>query len=86
MPSVVWAVALCKLGLLSSNIHDGTRDARSICLLSTLRHKQALTQTDRQTATHSPVHFLKTICGEEEALDFGMTGFEGTAVSRGEEH
>lgn len=31
--------------------------------------------------TRSPVHFLKTVRGEEEALDFWMTGFEGTAVS-----
>lgn len=33
--------------------------------------------------TRSPVHFLQTICGEEEALDFGMTGFEGAAQSVG---
>lgn len=50
-------------------------------------HMKTQTRTQRltETPTHSPVHFLKTVCGEEEALDFGMTGFEGTAVSQEEE-
>lgn len=48
-------------------------------LLSTLRPRRSAPHA------HSPVHFFKTVCGKEEALDFGMTGFEGTAVRQGEE-
>lgn len=36
--------------------------------------------TNSNEETVSPVHLFKTICGKEEALDFGMTRFEGTAV------
>lgn len=76
MCSVVWAAALCKLGstqLKYSSRHTW-RSPPASWLLSTLSHKHS--------PTCSPVHFLETICGEEEALDFGMTGFEGTAVSQ----
>lgn len=76
MHSVVWAAALCKLGstqLKYSSRHTW-RSPPASWLLSALSHKHS--------TTCSPVHFLETICGEEEALDFGMTGFEGTAISQ----